>query len=345
MDVKEFDYELPEELIAQTPLEKRSDSRLMIVDKKTGEIEHKHFYDIIDYITENDVLVLNNTKVMPSRLYGEKKDTKAKIEVLLLRELKKDQYEVLVRPQRRVNVGTIIDFKTSNNNIILSLEIIEKKEEGICIVKFFYQGIFLEKLEQLGEMPLPPYIHEKLQNKDRYQTVYAKQLGSAAAPTAGLHFTPELLQSIKEKGAQIVYVTLHVGLGTFRPVSVDVVEEHHMHSEWYKMDQETADILNQAKKNNKRIISVGTTSTRTLESIYTKYHQFKAVEEDTNIFIYPGYNFQAVDALITNFHLPKSTLVMLVSAFSSKEIILNSYKEAIKEKYRFFSFGDAMFIK
>ncbi len=263
MDVKEFDYDLPEELIAQTPLEERSNSKLMVVNRKTGAIEHKHFYDILDELNENDVLVLNNTKVLPSRLYGEKQDTKAKIEVLLLRELQKDEYEVLVRPARRIHVGSIVVFYDDKQNQILSLEVKEKKEEGICIVHFSYQGIFLEQLEKLGEMPLPPYIHEKLLDKDRYQTVYATQLGSAAAPTAGLHFTPVLLEKIKQKHVQIVYITLHVGLGTFRPVSVESIEEHHMHSEWYKMDEETAKILNQAKKDGKRIISVGTTSTRT----------------------------------------------------------------------------------
>lgn len=339
MDVKEFDYELPLELIAQTPLEKRSDSKLLVLDRKTGKIEHKHFYDIIDYLTPNDVLVLNNTKVMPSRFYGEKEDTKAKIEFLLLKEIKKDCYECLVKPARRVHIGTIIDF-----NGIMKAEIIDKKDEGMVVAKFIYEGIFIEKLEKIGETPLPPYIHEKLEDGSRYQTVYAKDLGSAAAPTAGLHFTDELLNKIKEKGIEIEYVTLHVGLGTFRPMTTEHIEEHHMHSEWFKMDEGCANRLNDAKAKGKRIVAVGTTSTRTLEAIMTKYGKFVPTQEETNIFIYPGYEFKAIDALITNFHLPKSTLVMLVSAFSSKEIIMNAYKEAIDKQYRFFSFGDAMFI-
>ncbi len=340
MDVKEFDYYLPEELIAQTPLEKRSSSRLMVVNKKNGNIEHKHFYDIIDYFNENDVLVLNDTKVMPSRIYGKKVETNANIEFLLLKETRKDCYEALVKPARRVNVGTKIDF-----NGILEGTIVSKGDNGLCEIEFTYEGIFIEKLEALGEMPLPPYIHEKLENQDRYQTVYAKELGSAAAPTAGLHFTKELLEELKNKGVEILYVTLHVGLGTFRPMQTETIEEHHMHSEWYHMSSEVAERLNDAKLKGKRIVSVGTTSTRTLESIMSKYGEFKEVSEDTNIFIYPGYKFKAIDALITNFHLPKSTLVMLVSAFSSKDIIMNAYKEAIDNKYRFFSFGDAMFIE
>ena len=340
MDVKDFDYYLPEELIAQTPLEKRSDSRLEVVDRISGKIEHKHFYDIVNYLDENDCLVLNNTKVMPSRIYGEKVDTKAKIEFLLLKEIDKDIYEALSRPFRRIKAGSIIYFSDS-----LKGEIIEKLDEGICHIKFSYKGIFIEELEKLGETPLPPYIHEKLKDSSRYQTVYAKELGSAAAPTAGLHFTKELLKELEDKGVKIYYVTLHVGLGTFRPMSVDKVEDHVMHSEWYHMSSEVASALNQAKKDGKRIVSVGTTSTRTLESIYSKYGCFKNVSEETNIFIYPGYKFKAIDALITNFHLPKSTLVMLVSAFASREIIMNAYKEAIERKYRFFSFGDAMFLK
>ena len=339
MDVKDFDYELPLELIAQTPLEKRSDSKLLVLDRKTGEIEHKHFYDIIDYLTPNDVLVLNNTKVMPSRIYGTKVDTNAKIEFLLLKEIKKDCYECLVKPARRVHVGTIIAF-----NDVMKAEIIEKQEEGMVVAKFLYEGIFIEKLEQIGETPLPPYIHEKLKDGSRYQTVYADKLGSAAAPTAGLHFTDELLKKIKEKGVEIEYVTLHVGLGTFRPMTSEHIEDHHMHSEWFKMEKGCAERLNEAKNEGKRIIAVGTTSTRTLEAIMTKYGKFVATAEETNIFIYPGYKFKAIDALITNFHLPKSTLVMLVSAFSTKQIIMNAYKEAIEKKYRFFSFGDAMFI-
>ena len=340
MDVKEFDYYLPEDLIAQTPLEKRSNSKLMVVNKKSGEIEHKHFYDILDYLNKNDVLVLNDTKVMPSRIYGKKVETNANIEFLLLKEVDKDCYEALVKPARRVSVGTEIDF-----NGLLKGTVVQKGDNGLCQIKFEYEGIFIEKLEALGEMPLPPYIHEKLENQDRYQTVYAKELGSAAAPTAGLHFTKEILEELKNKGVEILYVTLHVGLGTFRPMQTETIEEHHMHSEWYHMSEDVANRLNKAKEEGKRIVSVGTTSTRTLESIMNKYGRFVETSEETNIFIYPGYEFRAIDALITNFHLPKSTLVMLVSAFSSKDIIMNAYKEAIDNKYRFFSFGDAMFIE
>lgn len=339
MEVKEFDYELPNEFIAQTPLDKRSNSKLMLLDRKTGNIDHKHFYDIIDYLNPGDVLVLNDTKVMPSRIYGEKVDTKAKIEFLLLKEVDKDCYEALTRPARRVKVGTVVKFSDE-----LQLEVIEKRDEGMCVVKFQYEGIFIEKLEQLGEMPLPPYIHEKLDDKDRYQTIYASNLGSAAAPTAGLHFTDELMNKIKEKGIQVEYVTLHIGLGTFRPMSVENIKDHHMHTEWFKMDEATAERLNKAKAENRRIIAVGTTSTRTMEAIYTKYNKFVATAEETNIFIYPGYKFKAIDALITNFHLPKSTLIMLVSAFSTKEYVLNAYEKAKENNYRFFSFGDSMFI-
>lgn len=340
MDVKEFDYYLPEHLIAQRPLEKRSNSKLMVLNKKDGSVSHEHFYDIVNHFNSNDVLVLNDTKVMPSRIYGRKIDTNANIEFLLLKEIKKDRYEALVKPARRINIGTIIDF-----NGIMQGEIINKYENGLCEIEFKYEGIFIERLEELGEMPLPPYIHEKLEDKDRYQTVYAKELGSAAAPTAGLHFTKEILDSLREKGVEILYVTLHVGLGTFRPMQTEKVEEHHMHSEWYHMDDAVAMKLNDAKKKGKRIISVGTTSTRTLESIMSKYGKFVGVSEETSIFIYPGYDFKAIDALITNFHLPKSTLVMLVSAFSKKEFIMNAYKEAINNDYRFFSFGDAMLIE
>ncbi len=339
MKVEDFNYNLPEELIAQTPLKDRSSSRLLVCDRKTGELEHKHFYDIVDMLDSNDVLVLNDTKVLPSRIYGKKVDTNANIELLLLRDFG-DYYEALAKPARRLHVGSVIDF-----NNLFKAEVVEKLDDGIVHVKFIYEGIFLELLEKLGEIPLPPYIHEKLKDKDRYQTVYAKNVGSSAAPTAGLHFTEDILNTLKNKGVTICYVTLTIGLGTFRPVIVDNVEEHNMHSEAYRMSQEVADILNEAKKSGKRIVSVGTTSTRTLESIYSKYGEFKAVSEDTNIFIYPGYKFKAIDALITNFHLPKSTLVMLVSAFSSRDIIMNAYNEAIKEKYRFFSFGDAMFLK
>ncbi len=341
MSTEEFNYELPERLIAQTPLKDRSSSRLLVMDRDTGAIEHKHFTDIIDYLLPGDVLVINDTKVIPARLIGEKEETKAVIELLLLKELGSDEWECLSRPFKRLHVGTKVSFGKG----LLIAEVIEKKEEGIVKVKFNYQGIFLEILDKLGEMPLPPYIHEKLQDKNRYQTVYAKNLGSAAAPTAGLHFTKELLAKIKEKGVIITNVTLHVGLGTFRPVEVEDVSKHHMHSEFYEMSRETADILNKAKKEGRRIIAVGTTSTRTLETIMHTYHEFKECHGSTDIFIYPGFNFQAIDCLITNFHLPKSTLVMLVSAFSSKEKILQAYEEAIKNEYRFFSFGDAMFIK
>ena len=340
MRVDYFDYNLPQELIAQTPLEKRSDSRLMVLDRKTGNITHEHFYNIVKYLGKNDCLVLNDTKVVPSRIYGNKVDTNASIELLLLKETLKDTYECLVRPARRIKIGSVIKFKDD-----FTCTVIEKKEEGICVVKFNYKGIFLERLEEIGEMPLPPYIHEKLNDNSRYQTVYAKHVGSAAAPTAGFHFTKELLDTLSKAGVEILYVTLHVGLGTFRPVSVDNIEDHHMHSESYEMSESVAKKLNEAKAKHKRIISVGTTSTRTLESIYTKYGCFKACKEDTNIFIYPGYDFKAIDGLITNFHLPKSTLIMLVSAFASRDIIINAYNEAVKEKYRFFSFGDAMFIK
>ena len=339
MRVEDFNYELPERLIAQVPLKDRSSSRLMVVDRKKELIKHHHFYDIVDMLDENCVLVINDTKVLPSRIYGEKVDTHAKIEILLLKEL--DGYwEALVKPARRVKAGTVIDFSG-----LFQGEIIEKFDEGICHIKFIYEGIFLEKLEKLGEMPLPPYIHEKLDEKDRYQTVYASNLGSAAAPTAGLHFTNEILEKLEKKNIKIYHVTLHIGLGTFRPVSVDKIEDHVMHSEHYFIKEDVAEALNKAKKEGKKIISVGTTTTRTLESVYKKYGKFVACSEDTNIFIFPGYKFEAIDGLITNFHLPKSTLLMLVSAFSSKELMLKAYSEAVKEEYRFFSFGDCMYIK
>ena len=340
MKTSDFDYYLPEELIAQTPIKDRDKSRLLVMDRKTGELEHKNFYDIIDYLNPGDVLVLNNTKVMPARIIGHKVDTDAVIEVLMLKDLGNDIYECLSKPAKRVKVGSIIKFSDE-----LSAECIFVGEDGIRHYKFIYNGIFLEILDRLGEMPLPPYIHEKLKDKDRYQTVYAKEVGSAAAPTAGLHFTKELLNKIKDKGILIEEITLHVGLGTFRPVEVEDVTNHKMHSEFYTMSKETAEVLNKAKKDGRRIISVGTTTTRTLETIMNLYNEFKECSGWTDIFIYPGYEFKAIDALITNFHLPKSTLVMLVSAFSSKENILNAYNEAVKEKYRFFSFGDAMFIK
>lgn len=341
MKVEDFNYELPEELIAQTPLEKRDASRLLVLDKETGKIEHQHFTDIINYLEPGDTLVLNDTKVLPARLIGEKEDTHAVIEILLLKNIAGDEWECLVKPARRIKVGTIVSFGDGK----LKAKCTEEKEEGIRVFKLLYNGILLEILEELGTMPLPPYIHEKLKDQSRYQTVYAKEVGSAAAPTAGLHFTNELLKEIEAKGVNIAYVTLHVGLGTFRPVSVEKVEEHEMHSEYYSMPKDVAEILNETRRNGKRIIAVGTTSTRTLETIVSKYGEFKESSGWTNIFIYPGYNFKAIDCLSTNFHLPKSTLVMLVSALAGRENILNAYKTAVDEKYRFFSFGDAMFIK
>ena len=341
MKTSDFDYHLPEELIAQTPLAKRDSSRLMVIDRKTGKITHDIFHNIINYLKKDDVLVLNDTKVMPARIIGEKEDTGAVIELLLLRNIAKNDWEVLAKPSKRIKEGTIISFGDG----LLKAKCIGTGEEGIRQVSFIYDGIFYEILDKLGTMPLPPYIKEKLKDKDRYQTVYAKIIGSAAAPTAGLHFTKELLKQIEAKGIKICYITLHVGLGTFRPVKVEDVTTHKMHSEFYQMSKEVAEILNNAKKNNQRIVSVGTTSTRTLETIMTKYGCFKETSGWTDIFIYPGYEFKAISAQITNFHLPKSTLIMLVSAFATKDIILNAYKEAVKEKYRFFSFGDSMFIQ
>ena len=340
MNIEEFDYNLPENLIAQTPLKERDSSRLLVLDKKTGKIEHKHFDSILDYLEEGDTIVLNDTKVIPARLYGIKSNTNAAIELLLLKDENNDIWECLTRPAKRIKIGDIVTFSDK-----LKAECIEVKDEGIRIFKLIYEGILLEILDELGEMPLPPYIHEKLKEKDRYQTVYAKNIGSAAAPTAGLHFTLNLLDKIKEKGVNIAYVTLHVGLGTFRPVNVEKIEDHKMHSEYYVMNKETADLLNKTKENNKKIISVGTTSTRTLETIMNLYGEFKSCSGWTDIFIYPGYKFKAIDKLITNFHLPKSTLVMLVSALAGRENIINAYEEAIKMEYRFFSFGDAMLIK
>ena len=341
MRVEDFDYNLPEELIAQTPLEKRDSSRLLVLDKKTGNIEHKKFTDIIDYLEKGDTLVLNDTKVLPARLIGIKEETNAVIEVLLLKNIEKDDWECLVKPARRIKVGTIVSFGEGK----LKAECIKEEDEGIRHFRLLYDGILMEILDELGTMPLPPYIHEKLEDQSRYQTVYAKEIGSAAAPTAGLHFTKKLLKKIEDKGINIAFITLHVGLGTFRPVSVEKVEDHEMHSEYYQMTKEVADLLNKTRENNKKIISVGTTSTRTLETIMTKYNKFRECSGWTNIFIYPGYKFKGIDNLITNFHLPKSTLVMLVSALAGRENILNAYSEAIKEKYRFFSFGDAMYIK
>ena len=341
MKVEDFDYDLNENLIAQTPIKDRDTSKLLVLDKKTGEIEHKHFYDIIDYLEKGDTLVLNDTKVLPARLLGEKTDTHAVIDILLLKDLGEDVWECLVKPARRIKVGTIVTFGQGE----LKAECVKEDNEGIRHFKLIYSGILLEILEHLGTMPLPPYIHEKLKDQSRYQTVYAKEIGSAAAPTAGLHFTKELLKKIEDKGVNIAYVTLHVGLGTFRPVSVDTIEEHKMHSEHYQMTKEVAELLTETKKNNHKIIAVGTTSTRTLETIMTKYNEFKECSGWTDIFIYPGYKFKAIDSLITNFHLPKSTLVMLVSALAGKDNIMNAYKVAQEEEYRFFSFGDAMLIK
>ena len=341
MKVEDFDYNLPEELIAQTPLEKRDESRLLVLDKKTGEIEHKHFYDMIDYLEEGDTLVLNDSKVLPARLIGVKEETNAVIEILLLKNIEKDIWECLTKPARRIKVGTIVSFGEGK----LKAKCVKEMDEGIRHFELIYNGILLEILEELGTMPLPPYIHEKLEDQSRYQTVYAKEVGSAAAPTAGLHFTKELLKRIEDKGVNIAYVTLHVGLGTFRPVSVENVEDHEMHKEFYTMTKEVAELLNNTKKKGKRIIAVGTTSTRTLETIASKYNEFQECSGWTDIFIYPGYEWKAIDCLITNFHLPKSTLVMLVSSLAGRENILNAYEVAIQEKYRFFSFGDAMFIK
>ena len=341
MKTDDFDFYLPENLIAQTPLKERDSSKLMILDKNTGEIKHEIFHNIINYLNEGDVLVLNDTKVIPARLIGIKEETNATIEVLLLRNINDDNWECLVKPAKRVHIGTVISFGEGK----LKAKCTDVLEDGIRHFTLIYDGILYNVLDELGSMPLPPYIHEKLKDKDRYQTVYAKNIGSAAAPTAGLHFTKELLNDIKNKGITICYITLHVGLGTFRPVNVTDVKTHKMHSEYYVVSKEVADILNKAKKEGKRIISVGTTSTRTLETVISKYGKFVPCSGDTDIFIYPGYEFKAIDGLITNFHLPKSTLIMLVSAFSSREIILNAYKIAVDNNYRFFSFGDAMFIK
>ena len=340
MRTDEFDYDLPKELIAQTPLKNRSESRLLVMDRFTGKLKHKHFYDIIDYLSNGDALVINDTKVIPARLIGEKKDTGAVIELLLLKELENNIWECLAKPQKRLKEGTIISF----GNGLLEAKVTEIKEEGITKVLLLYDGILMEILDKLGSMPLPPYIHEKLEDKDRYQTVYAENYGSAAAPTAGLHFTPELLKKIEEKGVNIVHITLHVGLGTFRPVNVTDVTKHVMHTEEYMISKEAADKLNEVRENGKKIIAVGTTSVRTLETVLRDNDKFVPCHGETNIFIYPGFKFKAIDGLITNFHLPKSTLVMLVSAFSSKENILAAYRVAVENKYRFFSFGDAMFI-
>ncbi len=340
MTTEDFDFDLPKELIAQTPLEKRDSSKMLILDKKSGEITHKHFKDVLDYIEKGDTLVLNDTKVIPARLYGIKEETGAAIEILMLKDEGNDIWQCLARPAKRIKEGTVVKFTDK-----LKAECIEIKEDGIRNFKLIYDGILYEILDELGEMPLPPYIHETLKDKDRYQTVYAKNPGSAAAPTAGLHFTKELLEKAKAKGINVAYITLHVGLGTFRPVSVDDVTKHKMHSEFYSMSKNVADLLNETKKNGHKIISVGTTTTRTLETIMNLHGIFKECSGFTDIFIYPGYKFKAIDNLITNFHLPKSTLVMLVSALAGKENIMKAYNEAINKKYRFFSFGDSMFIK
>lgn len=340
LEVKDFYFDLPEELIAQHPIEKRDESRLMVVDKNTGEIHHKIFKDIIDYLNPGDCLVLNDTRVMPARLIGSKQGSGGKIELLLLRRININTYETLVKPGKKAKIGTIFEF----GNGELKAEIIDIGKEGNRIVKFTYEGIFEEVLDRLGQMPLPPYIKEKLVDKERYQTVYSREVGSAAAPTAGLHFTEELLGKLREKGVNLAFVTLHVGLGTFRPVKSDKVEEHTMHSEYYVMNKETAEVINKAKESGKRVIAVGTTSNRTLETIADENGRVREQSGWTDIFIYPGYKFKIVDALITNFHLPESTLIMLVSAFSSRDIIMKAYNEAVENKYRFFSFGDAMFL-
>ena len=340
MKVSDFNYNLPKELIAQVPIKNRDQSRLMVLDRKNKTIEHKIFKDIIDYLQPGDCLVRNNTKVIPARLYGIKEETGANVEFLLLKRIDGDIWEVMVKPGKKLMPGVRVKF----GNGLLKAEILEKLEDGNRKVKFEYNGIFNEILNKIGLMPLPPYIHEKLKEKDRYQTVYAKYEGSAAAPTAGLHFTDELFEELKEKGVEVANVTLHVGIGTFRPVKVENIEEHDMHSEYFYIKAEDAEKINKAKKEGHRIIAVGTTSCRVLESIADANGYVKEVEGDTNIFIYPGYKFKCLDALITNFHLPESTLIMLVSALAEKDFIMQAYEEAVKEKYRFFSFGDAMFI-
>ncbi len=340
MQVSEFNYHLPEELIAQTPIEKRDESRLMVLDRTAQTIEHKTFKDIIDYLEPGDCLVRNNTKVIPARIYG-RKETGAKVEFLLLNNIEGDIWETIVRPGNKLHVGAKVIFGEG----LLKAEVLDIMPGGTRKVKFYYEGIFNEILDKIGLMPLPPYIHEELKDRDRYQTVYAKYNGSAAAPTAGLHFTPELLKKIEEKGIKIANVTLHVGIGTFRPVKEEKVEDHAMHSEHFYIKQEDADKINETKRNGKRVIAVGTTSCRVLETIADEKGMVQATEGDTKIFIYPGYHFKCLDALITNFHLPQSTLLMLVSALAGKDFILKAYNEAVKEKYRFFSFGDAMLIK
>lgn len=340
MDVKDFYYDLPEELIAQDPLEKRSNSRLMILDKKSGDVTHRHFYDIKEYLRPGDCLVINNTRVIPARLYGEREETGGKVEILLLKRKGDDVWETLVKPGKKARIGTRLTFGGG----LLKGQVIDIVDEGNRLIRFSYEGIFEEILDQLGQMPLPPYITHELKDKNRYQTVYAKYDGSAAAPTAGLHFTKELLQEIRDMGVSIAEVTLHVGLGTFRPVKVDDVLDHHMHSEFFQISEEAADLINTTRKNGGRIISVGTTSTRTLESAAEADGTLHAKSGWTDIFIYPGYQFKVIDGLITNFHLPESTLVMLVSALAGRKHVMAAYEEAVKERYRFFSFGDAMLI-
>ena len=342
LTTEDFDFELPEELIAQTPLSDRSSSRLLVVDRETGKFEDKHFYNIIDELAPGDALVMNDTRVLPARIYGEKQETGAHLEILLLNNIEGDMWETLIKPAKRAKVGTKITFGDGRLEAVVE----EELDHGGRIIRFQYKGIFLEILESLGEMPLPPYIKERLEDPDRYQTVYAKENGSAAAPTAGLHFTPELLEQIAAKGVKLVYLTLHVGLGTFRPVSVDNIADHEMHSEFYRLTEEAAAQLNEVRANGGKIVAVGTTSIRTLETIGTKFDgQIKADSGWTSIFITPGYQFKIVEAFSTNFHLPKSTLVMLVSAFAGRDLTLSAYQHAIDERYRFFSFGDAMFVK
>lgn len=341
MKKSDFYYDLPKELIAQTPLKQRDNSRMMVINRKTQEIEHKHFYDIIELLNKGDCLVLNNTRVLPARIYGTKKDTGATVEFLLLNNLGNDEWETITGPGKRAKVGTEFTFGDG----ILSCKVIKVLENGNRIAKFSYDGSNIyEVLDKVGEMPLPHYITEKLEDRERYQTVYSKELGSAAAPTAGLHFTEEIMKRITDKGVKICYVTLHVGIGTFRPVKAENIEDHNMHSEHYVLPKETADIINDTKKNGGRVIAVGTTCCRTLESVASKLGEIREHEDSTNIFIYPGYEFKCIDALLTNFHLPESTLIMLVSAFYNREKVLEAYNLAVKERYRFFSFGDCMFI-
>lgn len=340
MNLEDFNYDLPERLIAQTPLEDRTSSKLLVYNNEKGFIEHRSFKDIIEYLNSGDTLVLNDTKVIPARLIGIKPDTKAVIEILLLNNINKDKWECLAKPARRIKLGTIVSFGEG----LLIAKCVEVKENGIRVFSLIHEGILYEILDKLGTMPLPPYIHEKLEDQDRYQTVYAKKVGSSAAPTAGLHFSNELLEKIKEKGVNVVYLTLHVGLGTFRPVTTEHIEEHKMHSEYYDISKEVADLINSTIDNKKKVVAVGTTTVRVLETVANKYGKLKADNGLTSIFIYPGYEFKIVKNLITNFHLPKSTLLMLVSAMTSKDKMMNVYNQAIKNEYRFFSFGDAMFI-